>query len=153
MLILFGLFYFCICIFLHYSTISGITEGFRDFLTIGVSDGSTALGNLLLLKTRNNIINTEKHTSRFDGSLINLELDGNGFPDIGFTHVSDLTTITFNTNKFISFLVVLGSQFSDSSNDINTAVLSQSLGDSFQSVSNSSEGELTKTFNGGRDLF
>lgn len=81
-----------------------------------------------------------------------MELDGNGFPNIGFSHIGDLAISPFDAEELTIGLVVLGSEFSNSSHYINTAVLSESLGNDFQGIGDGSEGVLSKSLDSRGEL-
>jgi hypothetical protein len=103
---------------------------------LSVSHGSTSLSDLLLCQTRYDVVDSEEHAGRFNGSLVNLKFHCYRFPDICGSHVGDLTGVSINTDELVAFDVVLRAQFSDRSDDISSAVLSEGLGDGFESVCN-----------------
>ena len=88
------------------SSVSLITEGI--FLVVSESGSSSFTS--LLLNTTYNIIDSEKHACALNGSLEGLLFNSEWVPDVGFSHVCDLTGVTVNTEvESLTSLGVLGS--------------------------------------------
>ena len=102
------------------------------------SSGSRSWASFLLLSldSRDNIIDSEQQSASLNRCLDDLILDGNGFPNIDITHVTDLLVVSINSKLSISWLSMLGSQFSDDSNNVHTTVSGKGLRNDLKGISN-----------------
>lgn len=78
------------------SSVSVVSEGLLFGLAGVVVHAASALLAPVLLNPRHDIVDSEKHARGLNGGLEGLQLHRDGVPDIGGTHVHDLTDVSVN---------------------------------------------------------
>lgn len=103
---------------------------------------STALFSLFELNSRDDIVDTQDHAGGFNGSLVGLELDHAGVPDVDNGHVRDLTSLTINTPGLVSSGCMLGTELGHNTDDFTSSVVSEGTGDNFEGTGQGFVGPL-----------
>eukprot|EP00128_Syssomonas_multiformis_P003160 Colp12_sorted_trinity150504_noHs@31453 len=105
-----------------------------------------SLGLVLFpLKTRNDVVDAEKHNCRLNGRLKCLDLDRVGIPHTELVHVNNSALVAIDTPVHVAGSRVLGAESSEGADDVSTAVFDKGAGDDLKSISNSPVGPLAHT--------
>ena len=127
---------------LLFSTISLISKSFSFSSLWSFGDFWLVGSFLLFLVSRHHVVDSQKHAAAFNRCLVDLSLHCDWLPDVQGGHVHHLPSVPIDTVLESPFLVVLGPQFSDQTDDVSSAVAGEDSWDDFKRSGDGFVGKL-----------